>query len=391
MNPYESDMLSTRVDDRNSKGRFTMKFTHLAVLSAALLCAPQINSAFAADKPAKAAPAATASATAKAKNTPEATALFKEISAVKTPKPDMSKRNDKAYVDSFKEQLRTAATKRLELTKQFIGQFPDDTRKADVLFMQANDLAMIGKDADAFKETVAAFLEAAPKDDRGAMLLLQTVALEKDDDKQLDIYRRIVKEYPRSQAAQQSKQPIARAEAIGKPFKLNFKDAISGKAMSIEGLKGKVVVIDFWATWCGPCVAEMPHMKELYAEYKDKGVEFIGVSLDAPPSQGGLKSLKEFVATNGMTWPQYYQGNGWDSPFSKNLGINSIPAVYVVDAKGNLHSTKARGKLETILPELLEGSPKEPAPKEASAKSGTEKTPAGAPAATPATDENTGL
>jgi thiol-disulfide isomerase/thioredoxin len=372
-----------------------MKFRHLAVLSAAFLSATQTNGAFAVDKPAKAAPAATEPATAKAKNTPEATALFKEINAVKTPKPDMSKRNDKAYVDSFNEQLRTAATKRLELTKQFVEQFPEDTRKVDVLFMHAVDLAMLQQDADAFKETVAAFVEAAPKDDRGAMLLLQTVALEEDEDKQLDIFRRIVKDYPKSKAAQQAKQPIARAEAIGKPFKLSFKDAISGKAVSIEGLKGKVVVLDFWATWCGPCVADMPHMKELYAEYKDKGVEFIGVSLDAPASQGGLKALKEFVASNSITWPQYYQGNGWDSPFSKSLGINSIPALYVVDAKGNLHSTKARGKLEMMLPELLEGSPKEPAAKEASAKSETEKapaaTPAAKPAAAPAADDNSGL
>ena len=59
----------------------------------------------------------------------------------------------------------------------------------------------------------------------------------------------------------------------------------------MSDLKGKVVVVDFWATWCGPCVGEMPNMKKLYAEYKPKGVEFIGVSLDQPESAGGLKAL----------------------------------------------------------------------------------------------------
>ena len=113
-------------------------------------------------------------------------------------------------------------------------------------------------------------------------------------------------------------------------------------------------MVDFWATWCGPCVAEMPKMKELYAEYKDKGVEFIGVSLDQPKEQGGLDKLKEFVAKNEIAWPQYYQGKGWESEFSTSWGINSIPCVFVVDAEGNLSSVEARGKLETLIPEHLE-------------------------------------
>ena len=121
-----------------------------------------------------------------------------------------------------------------------------------------------------------------------------------------------------------------------------------------------MVVLDFWATWCGPCVGEMPHMKELYAEYKDKGVEFIGVSLDQPNDEGGLDALKKFVEKNEITWPQYYQGNGWESEFSSSWGINSIPAVFVVAPDGNLFSIEARGKLDEMIPELLEKAKKKP-------------------------------
>jgi thiol-disulfide isomerase/thioredoxin len=137
----------------------------------------------------------------------------------------------------------------------------------------------------------------------------------------------------------------SRVERLGRPFHLDFVDAIKGTQISMEKLRGKVVVIDFWATWCGPCIAEMPKMKSLYAEYKDKGVEFIGVSLDQPVEKGGLDKLKDYVATNGIEWPQYYQGNYFESEFSKSWEITSIPAVFLVDADGNLASVEARGRL----------------------------------------------
>ena len=123
--------------------------------------------------------------------------------------------------------------------------------------------------------------------------------------------------------------------------------------MSIKNLKGKVVVIDFWATWCVPCVAEIPKLKELYARYRDKGVEFIGVSLDEPKENGGLDKLKTFVREKEIPWPQYYQGRGWESEFFTSWGIDAIPTVFVVDADRKLQSVQARGKLEDLIPSLL--------------------------------------
>ena len=82
-------------------------------------------------------------------------------------------------------------------------------------------------------------------------------------------------------------------------------------------------------------------------------MEFIGVSLDCSKVQGGLDELKAFVAKNEIPWPQYYQGNGGESEFSRGLGIDSIPAVFLVDQKGKLFSLDAGGKLETLIPELM--------------------------------------
>jgi thiol-disulfide isomerase/thioredoxin len=140
---------------------------------------------------------------------------------------------------------------------------------------------------------------------------------------------------------------------VGKPAPEFDLALVGGKRFRLSASKGKVVVLDFWATWCGPCVAEMPNMKQLYAKYHDKGVEFIGVSLDQPKEDGGLDALKKYVKENEIAWPQYYQGNYWESEFSMSWGINSIPTMFLVDQDGKLVSVEARGKLETMIPDLL--------------------------------------
>ena len=121
----------------------------------------------------------------------------------------------------------------------------------------------------------------------------------------------------------------------------------------IEASRALPVIVDFWATWCGPCVAELPAMKKLYEKFHGQGVEFLGVSLDQPKDQGGLDALKKFVKEREIRWPQYYQGKGWESDFSKSWGINSIPTMFLVDQDGKLVSVEARGKLEALIPELL--------------------------------------
>ena len=235
-----------------------------------------------------------------------------------------------------------------------LAKTKDQGLKKEGLFWKSQILMAENRgDASAAQPTVEEFLKVAPKDDRGAMLLGAIAEGTSDKAKRDAIEGRILKDWPGSSPAEQIKGLRKQRESIGKPFELEFSEAIKGETVSIKGLKGKVVVIDFWATWCGPCVAEMPKMKTLYAEYKPKGVEFIGVSLDQPKETGGLDKLKKFVADKEIGWPQYYQGMGWLSELSMWWGINSIPCVFIVDADGNLYSTEARGKLETLIPELL--------------------------------------
>lgn len=328
-----------------------------------------------------------------AKRDPEQ--ILQDYYAVELVRPDPSRMKDEAYVKQNREQFFDALKKRADFAKELYRADPNHpeamrlmqermqtlfrTGQADVALKEIDELITKTDDATVKAELTFAkiqgmvqfaqkppqellkatekFVAAYPNDPRGAMLLSATADRLSDSPEQaVALYQRVVEKYPDAPAARGAKGKLRQAEGIGKPFELSFTDAVSGAPVSIADLKGKVVVIDFWATWCGPCVADMPHMKEIYAKYKNEGVEFIGVSLDQPEAKGGLTALKNFVSENQITWPQYYQGNYWQSEFSSSWGINSIPAVFVIDQRGNLYSADAHGKIEQLIDKLLKSA-----------------------------------
>jgi peroxiredoxin len=92
--------------------------------------------------------------------------------------------------------------------------------------------------------------------------------------------------------------------------------------------KGKIVMLDFWATWCGPCMGEVPGLVKAYDEFHPQGFEILGISLDQPKSEDKVKTV---TADKGMTWPQVYDGKFWKAEIADLYGINSIPAAFLVD------------------------------------------------------------
>jgi peroxiredoxin len=103
----------------------------------------------------------------------------------------------------------------------------------------------------------------------------------------------------------------------------------SGETITLSKLKGKVVVVNFWATWCGPCRAEIPGFIKVYEKYKSKGLEIVGVSLD----QGGWNDVKPFVKKLTITYPVVL---GNDRVAAEYGNIDAIPTTFIVDKEGNI-------------------------------------------------------
>jgi thiol-disulfide isomerase/thioredoxin len=142
-------------------------------------------------------------------------------------------------------------------------------------------------------------------------------------------------------------EKAARAGLVGKPLAIKFA-AVDGRQVDLGYLRGKVVLIDFWATWCGPCVHEVPHVKAVYDKLHPKGFEIVGISFDQKKT-----ALQSFVLKEKMTWPQYFDGKGWENQFGVRFGIESIPTMWLVDKKGVLRHIDAREDLEAKVQKLL--------------------------------------
>ena len=137
---------------------------------------------------------------------------------------------------------------------------------------------------------------------------------------------------------------LARAR-MAPPFAVTTAD---GTRISMDDLQGKVVLLDFWAVWCGPCRAALPHIQEVARKFQGQPLVILSVSLDADE-----RKWREFVEENDMTWPQYRDG-GFSGPIAKMFGVEAIPHTFTIDADGVLQDehigdASIEGRLKKLL------------------------------------------
>ncbi len=147
-----------------------------------------------------------------------------------------------------------------------------------------------------------------------------------------------------------------RAEAMlatseGKPFADLSGKTLDGKDARLSDYagKGKVVLIDFWASWCGPCIRSLPNLIEVYGKYKDKGFEIVGVSLD-----GEKGAWADATRKHGVVWPQFSNLKGWEDESARVYGVTGIPHTVLISKDGiiaakDLHGEQLTAKIEELL------------------------------------------
>ncbi|WP_299129244.1 TlpA disulfide reductase family protein [uncultured Winogradskyella sp.] len=145
---------------------------------------------------------------------------------------------------------------------------------------------------------------------------------------------------------------------VGNPAPNFEAPTTNGDTLSLNAIKGKVTIIDFWAAWCGPCRRENPNVVKIYNEYHNKGLEIIGVSLDGQTRQKDPKNAwLEAIKKDNLTWHHVSNLKYFNDPVAQLYNIKAIPATFILDSEGTIVAKNLRGKaLEDKVKELLEKS-----------------------------------
>jgi peroxiredoxin len=234
---------------------------------------------------------------------------------------------------------------------QFVDFESSDYNNIPALFEAfknySQTLASVGFDSEKVKTTIDNQLKKIPADGRayryalgGAVVGLQS----KNNPSFGEFAKRFIKKYESStdeQSIQRLKIQLESSKSfiIGAEAPDFTQKTPEGEDLSLSDLRGKVVLIDFWASWCGPCRKENPKVVKLYEKYKDQGFEILGVSLDKDK-----KRWTQAIDKDGLEWKHVSDLKGWKNQVAQTYSVRSIPHTVLLDAEGNIIARNLRSK-----------------------------------------------